>query len=53
MVIQLSEREEAKALPILLRLSPGVILPNRIYVIDGRAAQALRDAGVAFVRKNS
>jgi len=31
-IIQMSEAEEAKALPILLRHSPGIVLPHRIYV---------------------
>jgi hypothetical protein len=48
MVIQLSEREEIKALPILLRHSPGVVLPNRTYVLSHQAVQALTDAGITF-----
>jgi hypothetical protein len=47
-IIQISETEEAKALPILLRHSPGAVLPNRIYVISAEAAQQLREAGVQF-----
>jgi hypothetical protein len=47
-VIRLSEREELKALPILLRHSPGMGLPERTYVISGEAARALREAGVRF-----
>lgn len=47
-VIQLSSREEAKALPILLRHSPGMVLPNRTYVLNEAAVQALRQAGVHF-----
>jgi hypothetical protein len=47
-VIQLSEREEAKALPILLRKSPGVALRNRTYVLSQAAIDALRQAGVTF-----
>jgi len=47
-VIQFSEREEAKALPILLRQTPGVVLPNRTYVLSNSAVQALHDAGIAF-----
>jgi hypothetical protein len=30
-IIQLSETEEVKALRLLLRHSPGTVLPNRIY----------------------
>ena len=29
-IIQMSEADETKALPILLRHSPGIVLPNRI-----------------------
>jgi hypothetical protein len=47
-VIQFTEDEEAKAIPILFRHSPGTILTNRTYVIDTSAAQALRDAGVSY-----
>ncbi len=47
-VIQLSAREEVKALPILLRHSPGMVLRNRIYIIAAEAARALREAGVKF-----
>jgi hypothetical protein len=48
--IQFSSREELKALPILLRHSPGRILPDRRYVTTEGAAQALREAGVEFRR---
>ena len=47
-MIRLSAREELKALPILLRHSPGMVLPNRTYVIGADAARALRGAGVQF-----
>jgi hypothetical protein len=47
-VIRLSQQEEAKALPILLRHSAGVVLPDRTYVLDRGAVQALYDAGVEF-----
>jgi hypothetical protein len=46
--IQFSAREEQKALPILLRHSPGMILQGGIYVVSAEAAQALRRAGVKF-----
>lgn len=46
--IQFSEREEKKALPILLRHSPGMVLRDRIYIINADAARALRDARVRF-----
>ena len=47
-IIQLSEAEEAKALPILLRHSPGTVLPNRTYLVSEDAAKKLREAGVQF-----
>jgi hypothetical protein len=47
-IIRMSEAEEAKALPILLRHSPGTVLPNRIYVNNEEAAKKLREAGVQF-----
>jgi hypothetical protein len=47
-IIQMSEAEEAKALPILLRDSPGMILPHRIYVVSEEATKKLRDASVQF-----
>lgn len=46
--IQLSAAEEVKALPVLLRHSPGMVLPNRTYVISAEAAKSLREAGVSF-----
>jgi hypothetical protein len=47
-VIQLTEREETKALPILLRHSPGMILADRTYVLSVETVRALRKAGVRF-----
>lgn len=46
--IQFTEREEKKALPILLRHSQGMVLRDRIYIITPDAARALRDARVRF-----
>jgi hypothetical protein len=45
-IIQLSEAEEAKALPLLLRHSPATVLPNRLYMISAEAARTRREAGV-------
>jgi hypothetical protein len=47
-IIQMSEAEEARALPLLLLHSPGTVLPNRIYVVSEEAAKKLRRAGVQF-----
>ena len=45
-VIRLSAKQELKALPILLRHSPGTILPERTYVLEEEAALTLREKGV-------
>ena len=47
-IIQLTREDEAKALPILLRHSPGMILPQRTYVLPEDTLKALRVAGVRF-----
>ncbi|HBI45577.1 MAG TPA: hypothetical protein DDY78_22400 [Planctomycetales bacterium] len=47
-VIQMSAREELKALPILLRHSPGMVFPERTYILSEQAVDALRQAGVRF-----
>ncbi len=47
-IIQMSQAEEVKALPILLRHSPGAVLPNRTYVVSEDAVRKLRAAGVLF-----
>lgn len=52
-VIRTTAPEEAKALPILLRPLPGLVLPDRTYVLALEAVQALRDAGIAFTELGS
>ncbi|HUE71577.1 MAG TPA: hypothetical protein VMP01_11895 [Pirellulaceae bacterium] len=47
-VIRLTSRAEAKALPILLRHSPGMVLPDRTYVLHQGTVDALRAADVRF-----
>lgn len=47
-VIRLTSREEARALPILLRHTPGSVLSGRTYVLRPEAVEALRAAGVRF-----
>ena len=47
-VIHLAGDEEAKALPILLRHSPGMILREGTYVLSEGALRALRKAGIRF-----
>lgn len=46
--IHLTKDEETKALPILLRHSPGMILSPGTYVLPENAVMALRRAGVRF-----
>jgi hypothetical protein len=46
--VRFSDREELKAIPILLRHTTGMMLPGDIYVISQEAATALREAGVRF-----
>ena len=46
--IHLTRDEEARALPILLRHSPGMILPQGTYVLAEDALKALRKAGIRF-----
>jgi hypothetical protein len=47
-IIQMSQREEAKALPILLRHSPGMVLRERTYILSEEVLKALREAGIRF-----
>ena len=48
-IVRFTSREEAKALPILLRHSPGMVLPERMYVLRQEAVDALREAGVGYI----
>jgi rhodanese-related sulfurtransferase len=48
-VVRFTQEQELKALPILLRHSPGTVLPDRTYVISEKAARQLRLAGIDFV----
>jgi hypothetical protein len=43
-ILQMSEAEEAKALPILLRHSSSTVLPHHLYVVSEEAAKKLREA---------
>jgi hypothetical protein len=47
-VIQFTVSEELKALPILLRHSQGMVLPDRVYVVDSEAVRLLHEGGVRF-----
>jgi hypothetical protein len=48
LLIRMTKVEEAKALPILLRHSPGTVLENRTYLLSSDAVNSLRQAGVRF-----
>ena len=47
-VIQIAAKDNARALGILLRHSPGVTLRNRVYVVSKEAARALTKARIRF-----
>jgi hypothetical protein len=47
-VIRLSTREEAKALPVILRDSPGMVLPNRTYILSEETLIKLQAEGVKY-----
>jgi hypothetical protein len=47
-IVQLNAEEEAKALPILLRHSPGMVLPRGTYVLSEEALKELRREGIQF-----
>jgi hypothetical protein len=46
--VRFTDKEELRALPILMRHSAGMMLPDDVYVISEEAAQALRGSGVKF-----
>ncbi len=47
-VIRLSAQGELKALPILFRHSPGMVLPERTYILSEEAVRALSEARIRF-----
>jgi hypothetical protein len=47
-VVQISPRDSAKAWSLLVRHSPGVALPDRVFVVSEEAVRALREAGIRF-----
>jgi hypothetical protein len=51
-VIQVHWRDSAKAWGLLVRHSPGVALPDRVFVVSAEAARALRKAGIRFTQKS-
>ena len=51
--VRFTKAEELKAVSILMRHSPGMMLPGDVYVISTEAAAALRNAGVRFTEVTS
>jgi hypothetical protein len=51
--VRFTAKEELKALPILMRHSPGMMLPGDIYVVSEEAVALLREAGVRFTEVTS
>jgi hypothetical protein len=47
-IIRLTEEEELRALPLLLRHSPGMVLPNRTYIVSEEAIKVLRTKGIRY-----
>lgn len=47
-IIHLTEEDELKALPLLLRHSPGMVLPNRTYVLSEDVLKTLRTRGIRY-----
>jgi hypothetical protein len=47
-VIRVSPRDSAKAWALLMRHSPGVALPDRVFAVSNDSIRALRDAGTRF-----
>jgi hypothetical protein len=46
--VRFTAKEELKAVPILMRHSPRMMLPGDIYVISEEAMAVLREADVQF-----
>ncbi len=49
-VIRVSPRDSAKAWALLVRHSPGMALPDRVFVVSEEAVRALRKAGIRFTQ---
>jgi hypothetical protein len=48
LVIQVAEKDHARAWGVIVRHSAGIALPERIFLVSEKAAVALRAAGIAF-----
>ena len=47
-VIRFNSKQEALALPIILRHSPGMILKDRTYILSQEVVDKLRQAKIKF-----
>jgi hypothetical protein len=47
-VIRVSPRDSARAWALLVRHSPGVALPDDVFIVSEEAVAALRKAGIRF-----
>ena len=47
-VVRFTLKQEAKALPIILRHSPAMILKNRTYILSDDVVQKLRTEKINF-----
>ncbi len=47
-VIQVSPRDSAEAWSLLVSHSPGMALPDRMFVVSEEAVRALREARIRF-----
>ncbi|MCI0381307.1 MAG: hypothetical protein L0215_27290 [Gemmataceae bacterium] len=47
-VIRLNAKQEALALPIILRQSPAMVLSNRTYILEEKVVQSLKRKGIKF-----
>jgi hypothetical protein len=50
---RITTEKELKAVPILIRHSPGMMLPGDSYVLSEEAVAALREAGVRITEVTS
>lgn len=46
--IEVDARDSAKAWAVLVRSTPGMALPGRVFVVSEEVVRALRKAGVRF-----
>jgi hypothetical protein len=47
-VIRLTAQQEAKVLPIILRQAPGMVLPDRTYILSQETLLKLKSEGIKF-----